>query len=212
MKTILPKDYQNVYVGGQNGAVVLLNTDHHFQIFKLVTLMEMFLVKCTSSDNKTKLNITEIETLIKDSLKNLFIFTCNSSTELAVTIISLENLLLGNTNVSLLLLDSISAYYWQDSVGMNKTKKMDVYANDIRKQLNKYLSGFGIIIMYTRPTYFQSKVRTTEECRVTHYIHFEQILKDEQVVFSAKISTSDVTFSRLYTINDSGFYWSSETS
>lgn len=212
MKTILPKDYRSIYIGGQQAAVVLLNTDHHFQIFKLVTLMEMFLVNCTSSDNKIKLELNEIETLIKDSLRNLFIFNCNSSTELSVTIISLENLLLGNTNISLILLDSISAYYWQDSLGAHKTKRMDLYCNDIRKQLSKYLSDFGIVIMYTRPTYFQSKVRTTEECNITHYIHFEQLLKGEQNVFSAKISMSDSAFSRLYTIKESGFYWSPETS
>lgn len=212
MKTVLPKSYKNFDVGGHNASVVLLNTDHHFEIFELVSLMEMFLVKCTSSDDKTKLNSTEIETLIKDSLQNLIIFKCNSSIELSVAIISLENLLLHNTNISLILLDSISAYYWQDSLSINKTKRMDLYASEIRKQLNKYLSDFGIVIMYTRPDYFQSKIRSTEECNVTHYIHFEQILKGEQMFFSAKISTPDSTVSRLYIINESGFHWSPETS
>lgn len=216
MKTILPAEYQNIHIGGLNAGIVLINMDYHFQMFKLISFMEHYLENCTSesttTDNISKLDTVFIQTIISESLNNLIIYNCVDTIQLLVTFHAIQNLISKNSNISLVLIDSISANYWIDAMN-GGIRKMDLYSKDILEELQKCLHDFKLVIIYTQPSYFQSKTRKHEVCsiypgfgKVTQCIQL-QVVSTEDSVYCAEVVTSNITFSRMYTFNSVEIRW-----
>lgn len=157
VKSLLPSKWKDNFIGGFCVGVVLVNTDHHFQLFKLVSMMEMWLMKCGDNENekKTFFNSETIEEIIKDSLKRLIILNCHDNTQFRVTLHSLEGVLNANHFISLVVIDSISAYYWLDTL-QGGIKKMDLYIKQTLKSIRNYLKKYKVLVLYTKQLYFQS--------------------------------------------------------
>ncbi|XP_063241490.1 DNA repair protein XRCC2 [Bacillus rossius redtenbacheri] len=156
-KCLLPKREESWIVGGLGVGAVIVDTDHHFQVFRLVNLMESWLRKCELVDSKkNRLSSKTIEAIIKASLKNLIVLNCYDSMQMLVNFHSLGKILTANPNVSLVVLDSATAYYWQD-VMAGGVKKMDLYLKNILGAMHKCIQEFKVVVMYTKQSYFQSK-------------------------------------------------------
>ncbi|XP_012152238.1 X-ray repair cross complementing 2 [Megachile rotundata] len=122
-KCILPNVLQ---IKGCNASAILINTDHHFQISKLVEVMSNIIngghtVSFASKTAETSFDKTAI---IQDSLCNLRIIDCYNSEQFSLTLHTLEDVFLSNAGIALLAIDSISAYYWQDC-GINTIATID---------------------------------------------------------------------------------------
>uniref|UniRef100_A0A1B6CDC0 Uncharacterized protein n=1 Tax=Clastoptera arizonana TaxID=38151 RepID=A0A1B6CDC0_9HEMI len=206
-KSILPKYFNNIHIGGLDASVVLINIDYHFQICKLISLMENHLTLCNhNNDESSKLDENCIKHIICTALKNFIMYNCINTFQLLVTFHSIHNLILNNTEISLIIIDSISANYWLDVMN-GSVRKMDLYSKNILEDFQKTLNPFKVVLMYTRPLYFQSKTRKNEVCsaqpgfgKVNQYVHLFNVSKNT-AVYGAQIITSSQTFTRFYKIH-----------
>ncbi|OAD57063.1 DNA repair protein XRCC2 [Eufriesea mexicana] len=146
-KCILPNYYQ---IKGCNATAILINTDHHFQISKLVELMSDIInatgiVSFTSEAIELDFNRINI---IKNSLHNLHIVNCYNSEQFFLTLRTLDDIFLDNAKIAVLAIDSITAYYWQDCEENITT--VDTYVNKLLKLIKIHTTQFNILTIYTK--------------------------------------------------------------
>ncbi|XP_054430740.1 DNA repair protein XRCC2 [Pteronotus mesoamericanus] len=95
-RCILPKSE-----GGLEIEVLFVDTDYHFDMLRLVTILEH---RLSQSSEET----------VKRCLGRLFLVFCSSSSQLLLTLHSLETMFCSRPSLCLLILDSLSAFYWID--------------------------------------------------------------------------------------------------
>jgi RecA/RadA recombinase len=219
VKCLLPKTWNEFEIGGLGAGAIIVNTDHHFQILKLVRTMESLLMNCRESttmelQDQKHIDSKTIEKIIKDSLSNLIILNCYDSLQLFVTFHSLANILSSNTITSLITVDSISAYYWQDAAA-GGVRKMDLYLRKALRALQTCVEEYNVIIIYTKQTHFQSKVSFAEDTaatpglgNVTYKIQLNRVEgKETEELFFAEVSTTGTKHVHQYTISKEGLLW-----
>jgi len=128
---------------GLNTSVVYIDLDGQFDITKLVKIIK----RLVNNSN---------EELVKCCLKKLTLINCYDSPTLYVTFQRLKLFLTEHSQVGLVILDSVSANYWQDSI-FGGEKFMDTYVEKMISSLKMCLKDFKVPIIYTRQSYFQSK-------------------------------------------------------
>ena len=94
----------------------MINTDHHFQVSKLLELVtDTIETACAvPSASETVLIDSDKIAIARNSLRNLHIIDCYDSEQFFLTLHTLDDLFLSNSEVALLAVDNITAYYWQD--------------------------------------------------------------------------------------------------
>lgn len=225
VKCLLPEQWNSILLGGLGAGAILINTDHHFKILKLISLMgqklKIFLkpkqnneVNANNFSKKKYLKSEDIEDIIKHALKNLIILNCFDSLQLFVTFCSLEKLLSSCNNISLILLDSLSAYYWQD-VMTGGSKRMYSYQTKLLQTLNKYVHEYRMVVIYTKQSYFQSKYRDVGgrnsdalmNSNPVYKIELKHVDSENRKKFCASVQTAASEYCNFYTINESGIEW-----
>lgn len=148
-KCILPNVLQ---IKGCNASAILINTDHHFQISKLLEVMSNIIDASHTMPFVSKTVETSFDktTIIQDSLRNLHIIDCYNSEQFSLTLHTLEDVFLSNAGIALLAIDSISAYYWQDR-GINTISTLDSYIRKLLKLIKASTTRFNVATVYTRP-------------------------------------------------------------
>jgi hypothetical protein len=206
VKCILPQDFKKVAIGGLKSGVVLLNTDHHFQMLKLISLLENYL-----HNINRKFSVSEVEDIIKESLDRLVIYNIVDSVQLQTTFCALQSLVSNQPEIGLILLDSVCAFYWQDTMASG-IRKMDLYVKTIIKILQKSLGDFKGVIMYSRPSYFQSKTGKSESSSsgfgvVTRKIFLKHTVVEDKNLYFAEVETSSGCYRKTFKIDSSGIHW-----
>ncbi|OCT75482.1 hypothetical protein XELAEV_18030661mg [Xenopus laevis] len=106
--------------GGLQVEVIYIDTDYHFDMLRLVTILEHRLLQDT-------------EETVKQCLGRFFLVHCNSSVQLLLTLYSLENMFCSHPSLCLLIIDSISAFYWID-----RNNGVETFAKARNKLLKEY--------------------------------------------------------------------------
>ncbi|CAH1246856.1 XRCC2 [Branchiostoma lanceolatum] len=131
--------------GGLEAGVVFVDTDYHFDILRLVTVLE------------GRLETTD-EDRVKQCLRRLYIVRCNSSEQLVITLHSLEHIIASSSEVSLLIVDSISAFYWLDRSTDDSISGQELNQRRCVDILSRYLSDYGIVLIATKQALFGHKM------------------------------------------------------
>lgn len=114
---ILPRSQNGVEIGGLETGVLLIDTECQFSTVRLMGILESRIRHAPSrsdADGETSISEENLDSVIRDSLKRLHLVRCHSSDNLLLTLHSVESLLSAQSNIGLLLLDSMSAFYWID--------------------------------------------------------------------------------------------------
>ncbi|XP_069576331.1 DNA repair protein XRCC2 isoform X2 [Brachyistius frenatus] len=91
--------------------VVFVDTDYSLDMFRLVSILDSRLTAAPP----TSLSLAEPnEAALRSCLSRLLVVHCSSSSQLLLTLHFLETSLSSRPGLALLLLDSISAFYWLD--------------------------------------------------------------------------------------------------
>ncbi|XP_066305040.1 DNA repair protein XRCC2-like isoform X1 [Branchiostoma lanceolatum] len=136
--------------GGLEAGVVFVDTDYHFDILRLVTVLE------------GRLETTD-EDRVKQCLRRLYIVRCNSSEQLVITLHSLEHIIASSSEVSLLIVDSISAFYWLDRSTDDSISGQELNQRRCVDILSRYLSDYGIVLIATKQALFGHKSRKSQK-------------------------------------------------
>merc|ERR1712018_714496 len=105
---ILITEWHGVSLGGSNNQALLFDTDYHFNFLRLVAILEKRIHAAA------QLSEEDVECVVKQSLRNVWVMRCSSSSELLVSIHACEHLLIKEAALKLVLLDSMAGNYWQD--------------------------------------------------------------------------------------------------
>ena len=120
--SILPQSLEDIQLGGKGGAVVFLDADFRFDASRLrdvlvgIVTEKLYAYDIQQGDLKKA-----VEFMVDECFRHVHVFQPQSSLSLLATLRSLESYLLHSTQHSsharalhAIILDSASAFYWQD--------------------------------------------------------------------------------------------------
>ncbi|XP_041040387.1 DNA repair protein XRCC2 [Carcharodon carcharias] len=123
--------------GGLQVEVLFIDTDYHFDMLRLVTILEHRLAQSTVE-------------LVKQCLGRLFLVHCSSSTQLLLLLHSLETMVCSHPALCLLIVDSMSAFYWIDRLnGGESLSQQEANLRRCVECLEKLLNEYRLVLFAT---------------------------------------------------------------
>jgi len=162
--TVLPKSQKGVSIGGCGAGVILINTDHHIKVRSIAKHMEervknvadLHYRKLPRGERSRENRLTSSDQweIVKSSLERIHIMEVFTPNSLDISIISISNILSGNTNVSCVIIDSISAFYYQ--VRATSNVNYNNYVKRILGSINSSikLPNSSVKLIYSIHQYF----------------------------------------------------------
>lgn len=198
-KCILPSS-----VDGLGTSIILLNTDQHFQISRLSNMMLSIL-----KNNWNKSN-DEAERIIDESLANLTVISCYDTCQFMVSLHALDLMLLKDKSVNLLIVDSISSFYWLHRE-RNGLCTLDSYVKQLLKIIQKHAFQANVSVIYTKSCETGPHVRERINCTsqpTLESVNYRVTLENNNnTKFCCKVETSSDREIIPYIINDNGLHW-----
>lgn len=202
-QTVLPAIY-----GGKDAEAIVIDTNSNFSVpFLLPRILEKHILHnrmtVNSTTNTEDLYATDnVKDLVFDAMKSVWIFTCYTSDVLdAILSMSVDELLIKRSRISLIAIDSIATFYWSETAKI----RMDTYFRQKLQILRSINQKFRTVLVYTKPACFGAK--TNEN--VDYCIELKE--KGDGVHFQANSCCNETgaatTLSRCYVINDFGIQW-----
>ncbi|XP_053093835.1 DNA repair protein XRCC2 isoform X2 [Pangasianodon hypophthalmus] len=128
--------------GGLEVEVVFIDTDYHFDMLRLVSILEN---RLTSSAPES-----EMEEVVRSSLRRLSVLHCSSSIQLLLTLHYLEGILCSRPALCLLVIDSISAFYWIDRAnGGDSLARQEANLRKCTEILDRLRRDYGVVVVAT---------------------------------------------------------------
>ncbi|KAF3815683.1 hypothetical protein GH733_016376 [Mirounga leonina] len=144
-RCILPKSE-----GGLEVEVLFIDTDYHFDMLRLVTILEHRLSQSS-------------EEMVKCCLGRLLLVNCSSNTQLLLTLYSLETVVCSHPSLCLLILDSLSAFYWIDRVNGGESVNLQEYTlKKCAQFLEKLVNEYRLVLFATTQSIMQKTTNRTE--------------------------------------------------
>ncbi|XP_033971328.1 DNA repair protein XRCC2 isoform X1 [Trematomus bernacchii] len=132
--------------GGLEVDVVFMDTDYSLDMLRLVSILDSRLNAARSSSSSSGSD----EELLGSCLSRLLVVHCSSSSQLLLTLHFLETTLTSRPRVALLLIDSISAFYWPDRCeGGTSVTKQEEKLSKCAELLGRLLRDFRITVFAT---------------------------------------------------------------
>ncbi|XP_070586019.1 DNA repair protein XRCC2 [Erythrolamprus reginae] len=145
-RCILPKSK-----GGLEVSVLFIDTDYHFDMLRLITLLEY------------RLSYRGTEATMKRYLERLFLINCHSSSQMLLSLYSLESMFLSHPSLSVLIVDSMSAFYWIDRA--NGGENLSLQEANLKKcvqVLQKLVKEHQLVLFATTQSLMQKSPNFAE--------------------------------------------------
>ncbi|XP_054621730.1 DNA repair protein XRCC2 [Dunckerocampus dactyliophorus] len=99
-----------VAAGGLEVEVAFMDTDYCLDMLRVVSILDSRLSAASSPGSPSSSH----DAAVRSCLSRLLVMHCSSSSQLLLTLHSLETWLASRAGLALLLIDSVSAFYWLD--------------------------------------------------------------------------------------------------
>ncbi|XP_076014134.1 DNA repair protein XRCC2 isoform X2 [Genypterus blacodes] len=134
-----------VTAGGLEVDVVFVDTDYNLDMLRLVSILDNRLNAALSASSSLAGGSEEAE--LRSCLSRLLVVHCSSSSQLLLTLHFLETSFSSRPSVSLLLIDSVSAFYWLDrSEGGASIAKQEEKLSKCAELLSRLLRDYRITV------------------------------------------------------------------
>ena len=190
VKCILPLKWKDLTIGGLDVGVVLISTDHHFMILHLVTLMERRLKRILRSQPGTGTSI--MQEIIQDSLKRLSVYKSFSKPQLLFNLCSVKTYILSHPQSSVVVIDSLTAFYWEDRLTTSSLQSLEKYCSALLKNLMEKLKQTNITIIYTTQLFLRENQEKDSEL-VNPYVYSLLLEKNPDFVVSIEDKRNAIT-------------------
>ncbi|KAF3390568.1 DNA repair protein XRCC2 [Penicillium rolfsii] len=129
-RAILPRTYGGISVGGLEAAVVWMDADDRFDVYRLRNVAREILQQARQLEDEEMANIdtelfsdAQLTELLTSSLQHVHVFRPQSSSVLLATLCTLDKYLYdlsrhhsASRPLHLLVIDSVTAFLWQDKL------------------------------------------------------------------------------------------------
>ncbi|XP_050717899.1 DNA repair protein XRCC2-like [Eriocheir sinensis] len=189
---LLPAEWCGIELGGCSTGVTFIDCDQHFSIFQLVNLMykkvkaQIKLAKDALNNyrkgktaektpihsvkevtellksNKASLK-TKIEEMVQDCLKSLYYIKCVESVQFPIVFASMEEHLAKHSDVSLVVVDSLSAFCWYDWAyqGAGKFYRLKEYYDRVLSVLLANIRKYKVVLLTVKQALFLKSLEET---------------------------------------------------
>ncbi|CAF4783390.1 unnamed protein product [Pieris macdunnoughi] len=147
-------------VGGVETGIVFFNTDGNFDKNKFIELFKHKLYTNVTEKKIINLNDEAMDIIINGCLNNFTVIDVYDPSQFIVSVQNLDNMLMKHSNISLIIFNTLSAFYWSEQ--SFKVTKMDLYLKKLLKFVQRITKDFKVVILYTRPEYFCSSKEAIE--------------------------------------------------
>ncbi|XP_056219905.1 DNA repair protein XRCC2 [Seriola aureovittata] len=133
--------------GGLEVDVVFVDTDYSLDMLRLVSILDNRLNAALSTSSPSA---GSDEVALRSCLSRLLVVHCSSSSQLLLTLHFLETSLSSRPSLALLLIDSISAFYWLDRCeGGASLTKQEEKLSKCSELLGRLLRDYRITVFAT---------------------------------------------------------------
>ncbi|XP_045898434.1 DNA repair protein XRCC2, partial [Micropterus dolomieu] len=133
--------------GGLEVDVVFVDTDYSLDMLRLVSILDSRLNTARSTGSPSA---ASDEAALRSCLSRLLVVHCSSSSQLLLTLHFLETSLSSRPGLALLLIDSISAFYWLDRCeGGASVAKQEEKLSKCAELLGRLLRDYRITVFAT---------------------------------------------------------------
>lgn len=157
--SILPEDQNNVSLDGKDSAVVIFDTDGRYDVRRQFTVIKSYILQRYHIVDETVVD-ANIDCLIKTAMKHIHVYRPQSTLDmiemlngLRVYLLDLDSHYSASRPLDCVLIDSISAFYWQDRLaGLVSQKGTPGYQERYQilvKKLQEISASFGAFIVAT---------------------------------------------------------------
>lgn len=161
--------------GGLDTGILFFNTDGNFLLNTLINVLKQKFKHFIQSANEH-----ELDYLVSEVLNNFYMLDVFEPEQFYITIENLDNILVDYANISLIIIDTLTAFYWSEQ--LIKITKMETYKKSIIERIKKITKAHKIPLIYTRPQYFSSTTNELEDqidCISDYIEHKIMISKDK---------------------------------
>ena len=140
--------------------VILISTDHLFSILHLTSLMEKTVkraLRLCPYELGPGMGTAMMKEIVKNSLKRLFIYESFSKTELQFAFCSAKTFVLSHPDFSVIIIDSLSAFYWEDRLVSTTFQSLEKYCQTLLESLMERLRQTNMTIIYTVQQFLRDK-------------------------------------------------------
>ncbi|XP_050354212.1 DNA repair protein XRCC2-like [Nymphalis io] len=198
-------------LGGPEASIIVFNTDGKLTLDYLINVAKNKILKL-SKDNTNK-SSNDTNKLLNSILKNLFILDTYETTQFYISIQNLDFFLIRNPNISLIIFDTLTAFYWEEQ-NLQKVSKMDLYLKKLLRMIYKVVKDFKVTVMYSRPEYFSTSKEPIEKLEpCCEFPVIEQINYRIQIVYNDNgqnhihVRTYDKEFKIFFNIHNGEIMW-----
>ncbi|XP_035980660.1 DNA repair protein XRCC2-like [Fundulus heteroclitus] len=136
-----------VAAGGLEVDVVFVDTDYSLDMFRLVSILDN---RLNAGVSTSLTSARSNDAALRSCLSRLLVVHCCSSSQLLLTFHFLETTLSSRPSVALLLIDSISAFYWPDrSEGGASVTRQEEKLSKCSELMARLLRDYRITIFAT---------------------------------------------------------------
>jgi DNA-repair protein XRCC2 len=152
---ILPQKWKGASLEGRGVGVIFVDTDYHFSLLRLVEILEERITSCFLQQGLPMPSVAARQTFIKSCLSRLTLAKCNSTEELLDTMRSFDKILCNRTDICVMMIDSISAFYWQDkSDGGETYQGREKHQKRLVELLRRYIDQYYLVVIATLPAIY----------------------------------------------------------
>ena len=165
-RCILPATWQGHTLGGLGLSVVLVDTECQFNIIHLTELLDSQIRKAFCDHSEIEANAISCESkdnemIIQKSLARLYVARCLSSSQFLMTLHSLDSIFSVHEDMPLLLVDSMSAFYWTDrSYSGDSISKFDASFRKFTAVLESLVNTYRLVAFISTISFFQPKKKS----------------------------------------------------
>ncbi|XP_010752747.1 DNA repair protein XRCC2 [Larimichthys crocea] len=186
-----------VATGGLEVDVVFVDTDYSLDMLRLVSILDSRLNAGRPTGSSAA---SSDEAALRSCLSRLLVVHCSSSSQLLLTLHFLETSLSSRPGLALLLIDSISAFYWLDRCeGGASIAKQEEKLSKCAELLGRLLRDYRITVFATchaiRRSYSEPSSASTSECDRPYLCRRWQRLVSHRLLCSKQESANNMAAS-----------------
>ena len=143
--------------------MVFIDTSYKFPLWRLVHVLEQR-IRNERKYTGDAVDAIEVEKLLKSCLQRLFLVHCTSSLNLVKSLSNMEKFFDENPDVSVLMIDSISEYYWTDrTIGGCGRYEQEALQRSIISKLKRFKDTYNLVIFVTKSAIMSKNLQTVQQ-------------------------------------------------
>lgn len=187
-------------IGGLEVGVVFLSSDHLFSPLFLAAQLEKRLKRIIRQQPKLESGTGSplVKEITKDSLKRLSIYEHFSKTEMLYNFCSVKTFILSHPQTSVVIIDSLSAYYWEDRLS-GVVQSMEKYCQNLLNILVEKLKQTNITVFYTIQQFLR-EIHERDNETPSAFTYSVTLESQPELLASVEDKRQNIKFSRRYQI------------